>query len=105
MRERPVASDQLRGPPLSKWAEYDRALAQRGDITLRISEETIEGWKPASPGTRENTLFGYKSIIGDLLRASHPESQEAEALIACNILNRIFELGRPKSFAMKQPTR
>jgi hypothetical protein len=42
-----------------------------------------------------------ESIIGDRLRARHPESQEAEALIACNILNRIAELGGPRSFAMK----
>jgi hypothetical protein len=49
----------------------------------------------------ENTFSRYKSIIGDRLRARHPESQEAEALIACNLLNRMLELGRPKSFAMK----
>jgi len=48
----------------------------------------------------ENTFFRYKSIIGDRLRARHPESQEAEALIACNILNRMFELGRQKSSAI-----
>ena len=42
-----------------------------------------------------------ESIIGDRLRARHPESQEAEALIACNILNRMFELGRPNSLAVK----
>ena len=49
----------------------------------------------------ENTFFRYKSIIGGRLRARHRESQEAEALIACNILNRMFELGRPKSFAIR----
>ena len=49
----------------------------------------------------ENTFFRYKMIIGDRLRARHPESQEAESLITCNILNRMFELGRPKSFASK----
>jgi hypothetical protein len=48
----------------------------------------------------ENTFFGYKSIIGDRLRARHPKSQEVEAVIACNILNRMAELGRPKSFAI-----
>ena len=48
----------------------------------------------------ENTFFRYKSIIGDRLRARHPKSQEAEALIACNILNRMTELGRPESFAI-----
>ena len=41
-----------------------------------------------------------ESIIGDRLRARHPESQEAEALIACNILNRMTELSRPESFAI-----
>ena len=48
----------------------------------------------------ENTFFRYKSIIGDRLRARHPKSQEAEALIACNILNRMTILGRPESFAV-----
>jgi hypothetical protein len=49
----------------------------------------------------ENTFFRYKSIIGGRLRARHPRSQEAEAVIACNILNKMAELGRPQSFAMK----
>jgi len=48
----------------------------------------------------ENTTFRYKSIIGDRLRARHLKSQQAEALIACNILNRMTELGRPESFAI-----
>ena len=39
-------------------------------------------------------------IIGDRLRARHPRVQETEAAIACNILNRMFELGRPTSFAI-----
>ncbi len=30
----------------------------------------------------------------------HPKSQEAEALIGCNILNRMITLGRPESFAI-----
>jgi IS5 family transposase len=34
------------------WAEYDRALVQRGDITLWISEEAIASWKPAPTGRR-----------------------------------------------------
>lgn len=48
----------------------------------------------------ENTFFRYKSIIGDRLHALHPKAQEAEALIACNILNRMMALGRPESFAI-----
>ena len=41
-----------------------------------------------------------ESIIGDRLRARHPKSQEAEALIACNILNQMLEIGRPESVAI-----
>jgi len=55
---------------------------------------------PRRTATRESTFFRYKSIIGDRLRARHPKSQEAEALIAYNILNRMTELGRPESFAI-----
>ena len=61
-------------------------------------------WKKEScyhrQGTVENAFFRYKSIIGDRLRARHPNAQEAEALIACNRLNRMFELGRPASGAI-----
>ena len=61
-------------------------------------------WKRESGYNRqarvENTFFRYKSIVGDHLRARHPKSQEVEALIACNILNRMTELGRPESFAI-----
>ena len=48
----------------------------------------------------ENTFFRYKSIIGDRLRARHVRSQESEAVIACNILNRMIALGRPASCAI-----
>jgi IS5 family transposase len=37
---------------VSNWAEYDRALVQRGDITLWLSEEAIASWKPAPTGLR-----------------------------------------------------
>ncbi len=37
---------------VSNWAEYDRALVQRGEITLWISEDAIASWKPAPSGRR-----------------------------------------------------
>ncbi|MFT4514536.1 MAG: hypothetical protein ACI91B_003247 [Planctomycetota bacterium] len=37
---------------ISNWAEYDRDLVQRGDITLWISEDAIESWRPAASGRR-----------------------------------------------------
>jgi hypothetical protein len=33
-------------------SEYDRALVQRGEITLWMSDDTIEDWKPAASGGR-----------------------------------------------------
>jgi len=60
-------------------------------------EEGI-GIPPA--GSRREHLLRYKSIIGDRLRARHPKSQKAEAVIAGHILNRMTELGRPESFAI-----
>ena len=32
---------------VSNWAEYDRALVERGNITLWISDDAIAPWKPA----------------------------------------------------------
>jgi hypothetical protein len=37
---------------VSNWAEYDRALVQRGDITLWISADAAETWTPAASGKR-----------------------------------------------------
>ncbi len=37
---------------VNNWPEYDRALVQRGDITLWISDEAITSWKPAPTGRR-----------------------------------------------------
>ncbi len=37
---------------VSNWSDYDRALVQRGNITLWISDEAINSWKPAPTGLR-----------------------------------------------------
>jgi hypothetical protein len=52
-------------------------------------------------GTVDSAFFRCKSIIGDPLRARHPSAQEAEALAGCNILNRMFDLGRPTAVAIE----
>ena len=48
----------------------------------------------------ENAFFRYKSIFGGALRARSPGGQVAEALVACNVLNQMTELGRPDSYAI-----
>jgi hypothetical protein len=37
---------------VGNWTEYDRALVQRGDITLWISPDAIDAWEPAPSGRR-----------------------------------------------------
>ena len=59
-------------------------------------------WKKASGYHRqsrvENTFFRYKSIIGDGLLARSPAGQGSEAVLGCEILNRMTDLGRPVSY-------
>ena len=59
-------------------------------------------WKKASGYHRqsrvENAFFRYKSIIGDGLRARSPAGQGSEAVLGCEILNRMIALGRPVSY-------
>ena len=38
---------------VSNWAEYNDSLVQRGSITVWISEEVIEGWRPTPSGRRQ----------------------------------------------------
>ena len=59
-------------------------------------------WQKASGYHRqsrvENTFFRYKSIIGEGLRARSPAGQGSEAVLGCEILNRMTALGRPVSY-------
>ena len=59
-------------------------------------------WKKVSgyhrQGRVENAFFRYKSIIGDSLRARSPAGQGSEAVLGCEILNRMTALGRPVSY-------
>ncbi|WP_052436026.1 transposase [Neochlamydia sp. EPS4] len=41
---------------IRNWSEHNKALAQRGNITLWFSEESIKGW-------RENKSAGKKSRL------------------------------------------
>ncbi len=41
---------------VTNWAEYDRALSGRGDITVWLSPEAIEAWKPAGDVRRGGQL-------------------------------------------------
>jgi len=82
-----------------------RSRSPMRDRTInRVRRIGRRRWKKDSGYNRqarvENAFFRYKSIIGDRLRARPSEAQEAEALIACNMLNRMAELARPRSCAI-----
>ena len=70
----------------------------------RVKKIGRRQWKKESgyhrQGTALNAFFRYKEIISDRLRARHSEGQRIEAVIACNVLIRMTELGRPVSFAV-----
>jgi IS5 family transposase len=75
------------------------------DRTIRrVNKMGRRRWKKESgyhrQGTVENAFFRYKSIIGDRLCARDRKAQATEALIACNVLNRMLEMGRPRSVAI-----
>ena len=76
----------------------------RDSTIMRVQEIGRRQWKKESgyhlQARVENTFFRYKRIIGPRLRARHSESQRAEAMIACNILNTMIALGGPESFAI-----
>ena len=54
-------------------------------------------WGYHQQGTVENAFFRVKTIIGGRLRARRSDALAAEATLACNVMNRMFELGRPAS--------
>ena len=89
--------------PLAVSRRQPRA-SLRDRTIRRVKQIGRRRWKKESGYHRqarvENAFFRYKSIIGDRLRARHSRAQDAEVLIACNILNRTTELGRPASFAI-----
>lgn len=59
------------------------------------------GWKKESgchrQGRVENTFRRYKAIIGGRLRARARAAQKTEAVLACNALNKMRNLGWPTS--------
>ena len=91
--------------PPTKTARVSRRRPRSSarDRTIRrVKDIGRRQWKKASGYHRqalvENAFFRYKSIIGTGLRARTPGGQRAEALLACNILNRMTDLGGPESY-------
>ena len=80
-----------------------RSSARDRTIT-KVKQIGRRRWKKESGYHRqarvENAFFRYKSIIGDRLRVRSPRAQVGEVVLACNVLNRMTDLGRPKSYSV-----
>ena len=92
--------------PPNKTARVSRRRPRSSarDRTInRIKKLGRRRWKKEAGYHRqarvENAFFRYKAIIGGGLRARSPGGRVTEAVIACNILNRMTGLGRPASYA------
>jgi hypothetical protein len=75
---------------------------QRDQHISVIESEGRFAWKRMSgyyaQSHAENAFSRFKRIFGDGLRAKRDEAQEREASLACELLNRMRELGRPLSY-------
>ena len=77
----------------------DRTVKQVQEIGRRRWKKEV-GYHRQARG--ENVFFRYKSIIGEGLRARSAAGQGSEAVLACNVLNRMRDLGRPASYAIRR---
>ena len=80
------------------------ALVERDEAIRRIKELGEEGraaWKQEIGYHRrsrvETCMFRYKTILGDRFAARRDWSQATEVAIKLDLLNRMIELGMPKS--------
>jgi hypothetical protein len=77
------------------------APTQRDQHLLTIAEHGRMRWQKASGYNRralaEAAISRYKRVIGDALRSRTDRRQATEVAIAVRALNRMLELGRPKS--------
>ncbi len=85
------------GPTDGPWRQREAAL-QRIHKVGRREWQKESGYRQQARG--ENGFFRYKSMLGGNLKARNSTAQRREATIGCHILNRMAELGRPKSYAV-----
>lgn len=86
------------GPAVGAWQQRQAALK-------RIDKVGRRHWRKESGAHQqaraENGMYRFKQILGGRLRSRTPKSQQTEAMIGVNILNRMTELGMPDSQAIR----
>ena len=88
-------------PPIKNSRVNKNGSKNRNETVRRVKKVGRRRWKKEAgyhrQGTVENTFFRYKTIIGGRLRSRCKETQETEAMLACNILNKMLAVGRANS--------
>ena len=79
---------------MSCWSRSSEGLSRLEGL----GEVIVSGYRQQA--RVENSFFRYKSVLGGGLKARHGKAQRREVAIGCHILNRMAELGRPKSCAV-----
>jgi hypothetical protein len=78
---------------------------QRDQHLIAIEHEGRFAWKRTSgyyaQSHAENAFARYKRTFGGHMRAKRNAAQEREAAIACGVLNRMREMGRPQSSSVR----
>jgi hypothetical protein len=79
----------------------ESALTQRDRHLQSINEYGRIGWQKRSGDSRrafvETAISRFKRVIGDALRSRTDRRRATEISIAVHVMNRLLELGRPKS--------
>ena len=97
---------------VNNWHEYDHALRDRGDVTLWINQAAIYAWRALKTGTRGaqpvyadiaiETALTLRLLFRLPLRQTEGFLGAVLSLmdltLACQLLNRMRELGRPQSY-------
>jgi hypothetical protein len=82
----------------------DEYLRDRNSNLRQVKKLGAEGWKRKVKYHRrslvETAIFRLKTLFTDKLRAREAERQAIEVMIRCLALNRMTELGMPKSYAL-----
>jgi hypothetical protein len=92
-------------PPRSTAVLSEAGATQRDDHLRSSQDHGRIGWQRRSGYGRrslvETTMYRYKTIIGRRLHARTLPTQQTEATIACNALNRMTRLDMPISVRIK----
>jgi hypothetical protein len=79
-------------------------IAMRNKHVQIVHEQGLKAWKIKTKYHRrslvENAFFRLKTIFGERLASRLAENQRAEALIKCMLLNKMSQVGMPKSVAV-----